>query len=378
MKILLLSAYHAVSHRYWCEGLMTQCDEHDWTLLSLPARYFQWRIRGNPLSWWSEQSALLRDRYDLIVATSMVDLTTLRGLFPGLAQTPSLLYFHENQFAYPSGKGPERLEPQMVSIYSALAADCLLFNSQYNLSTFMQGADNLVRKLPDHCPRDLSSQLREKSSVLPVPLFQEPALPGCESIEDAATVAQSSWTQGAGDVGIKIVWASRWEYDKGPDRLLLVLRELERRGTHYRIAILGEQFRHSPTEFETIRTAFAHRLVQFGFVESRQDYQRWLSSADLILSTSIHEFQGLAVLEAAAAGCVPVLPRRLAYPELVAEPFLYDCVWDDKQREAVNAVNLIEQQGLGRMKPPCIERFQWSARKPDYDQLLHDVAGHRR
>ncbi len=377
MKILLLSAYHAVSHRYWCDGLMNQCDEHDWTLLSLPARYFQWRIRGNPLSWWSEQSEVLRDRYDLIVATSMVDLTTLRGLFPGLAQTPCVLYLHENQFAYPPGNGPARVEPQMVSIYSALAADWLLFNSQYNLSTFMTGVDDLMRKLPDHCPRDLSCQLRAKSSVLPVPLFQAQAT-CCDQAGDDASADQPGWEPSWGDADIKIVWASRWEYDKGPDRLLRVLRELERRGTQYRIAILGEQFRHSPKEFETIRVEFSHRLARFGFVESRHEFQRWLSSADIILSTSIHEFQGLAVLEAVAAGCVPVLPRRLAYPELVPEPFLYDDRPDDQQREAVSAVDLIQQHGLERAQAPSIERFRWSVRKPDYERLLNKVAGHTR
>ena len=34
------------------------------------------------------------------------------------------------------------------------------------------------------------------------------------------------------------------------------------------------------------------------------------------VSTARHEFYGLAVREAIAAGCHPLLPRRVVYPEL--------------------------------------------------------------
>jgi len=51
MKILLLSAYDAASHRHWREMLVTGFPEHDWTVLTLPPRHFNWRMRGNALSW---------------------------------------------------------------------------------------------------------------------------------------------------------------------------------------------------------------------------------------------------------------------------------------------------------------------------------------
>ena len=58
------------------------CPKHDWTVLSLPARYFSWRIRGNSLSWAFGERERLQQPYDLIIATSMVDLTSLRGFVP--------------------------------------------------------------------------------------------------------------------------------------------------------------------------------------------------------------------------------------------------------------------------------------------------------
>jgi hypothetical protein len=158
MRILLLSAYDAESHRYWREGLVAAFAEHDWTVLTLPARYFSWRIRGNSLSWSRQERARLEAGYDLVIATSMVDLATLRGFVPQLAQVPNLVYFHENQFAYPvtseqNSRGT--VEAQIVNLYSALCADRVLFNSHYNRQTFLSGVARLLKKLPDFVPDDI-------------------------------------------------------------------------------------------------------------------------------------------------------------------------------------------------------------------------------
>ena len=52
MKILLLSAYDAQSHKRWRTGLVAQFPEYQWTVLSLAARFFSWRLRGNAYSWF--------------------------------------------------------------------------------------------------------------------------------------------------------------------------------------------------------------------------------------------------------------------------------------------------------------------------------------
>ena len=99
--VWLLSAYQAASHAAWVAWLRGCMPRVNWRVCELTGRHFRWRIRGNPLSWMGRLPA---DTPDRILATSMVDLATLRGLNPRIAHVPACYYFHENQFAYPAAR----------------------------------------------------------------------------------------------------------------------------------------------------------------------------------------------------------------------------------------------------------------------------------
>jgi len=117
-RILLLSAYDASSHRYWRELLADRLTDFDWAVVALPDRHFYWRIRSNALTYALQHRDILAEGYDLILATSMVDLCGLRGLLPAISQIPTVLYFHENQFAYPVRKPSSNIiNSQLVSVY---------------------------------------------------------------------------------------------------------------------------------------------------------------------------------------------------------------------------------------------------------------------
>ena len=147
-KILLLSAYDALSHRYWRDGLGKYLAANGMELhqVALPARNFAWRSRGNSLTFAFDDR--LQQDFDLLIVTSMTDLSALRGLNSRLSRVPAIVYFHENQFAYPDRSEQGLVERQLTSIYTALAADVVVFNSQFNRSTFMQGMFDLLIVLP--------------------------------------------------------------------------------------------------------------------------------------------------------------------------------------------------------------------------------------
>ena len=169
--VWLLSAYRSESHASWVNWLSNQQDcPVRLRIFELPGRYFRWRIRGNPLSWMAEfRDALQQEQPHHILATSMVDIATIKGLHPELADIPVTLYFHENQFAYPVGdRQHSSIDPQMVQLYGALTSERCLFNSRFNLESMLEGVTELLRKLPDATPDHVVDELRAKSSVLPV------------------------------------------------------------------------------------------------------------------------------------------------------------------------------------------------------------------
>lgn len=375
MKVLLLSAYAAQSHVHWQRSLQRMFPAWQWQLLSLPPRHFSWRVRGNPLYWALAERPLLEQDYDLLVATSMVDLATLRGLVPALSRLPSIVYFHENQFDYPQHRQQHSLlEAQMVSIYSALAADRLVFNSSYNLRSFLRGCQALLQRLPDRVPAGIVAGFEARSQVLPVALKLQ-----------SADAVQPLWPEGAGtmrdypDRPLRLLWAGRFEHDKGGDRLLLLLEELERSGLDYQLALVGQQFRNSPAVFGQIKQQFSHRLVQFGYLVDPGDYRALLGAADLVVSTATHEFQGLAVLEAVASGALPVVPDRLAYPEIYPGHHCYPSDLADAAAEARSAAALVQrlarQLAQGTACVPDVSAFDQEQLRPAYSELFAAVAG---
>ncbi|MBQ14949.1 MAG: glycosyl transferase family 1 [Gammaproteobacteria bacterium] len=312
-KILLLSAYDTSSHHYWRDQLANMFSAYEWTQRALPARHFSWRIRGNSLSWGFDEADSFREDYDLLIATSMVDLSSLRGFIPKLATLPTLVYFHENQFAYPMGTvSNKNAEQQLVPIYSALCADAICFNSNYNRTTFLEGARSLFKQLPDLVPKNLSSHL-EASTALPVPI----------------DVPDKNERVSAAD-HLSVVWNHRWEYDKGPGILLEIIRQIAKEELPIRFHILGEQFRQWPAEFDQIQELLESHCQRtglaaghFGFIDNKEQYFACLQQSDVVLSTALHEFQGVAMQEAILCGCTPLAPARLVYPEYLEPQFLF-------------------------------------------------------
>ncbi|MGM0555168.1 MAG: tRNA-queuosine alpha-mannosyltransferase domain-containing protein [Myxococcota bacterium] len=361
---LLLSAYDAGSHRRWRRGLERRLDDVDWTVLTLPPRHFRWRIRGNSLSWAFSKRDILEQDFEIVVATSMTDLSALVGFVPALARATLVAYFHENQFAYPrSAHQRDDVNPEVLNLYTALAADRVAFNSAYNLATFLEGTDEVLDMMPDEVPPGIASRVAERARVLPVPLEDE--LFGVDRPVRAGPM--------------RIVWNHRWEYDKAPERFFNALRMLTDRGIEFRVDVLGKQFRNQPACFQQAKLDLDDSIDQWGFVDSLADYRTRLARADVVVSSALHDFQGLATLEAVALGCHPIVPDRLAYRELFPDSSRYASFPKDAAREsaalAASLSDFAAHLNTRRAeRAPSVEDLSWSALEDDYRTLLLDDA----
>ncbi|MBN2129990.1 MAG: glycosyltransferase, partial [Sedimentisphaerales bacterium] len=182
-----------------------------------------------------------------------------------------------------------------------------------------------------------------------------------------------------------ILWAARWEHDKNPETFFEALKLLKQRGVVFRLSVIGERFRDEPEVFDWARRHFANRIDRWGYQPDRADYEAALCEADVFVSTAEHEFFGLSAVEAALAGAYPLLPERLAYPEIfgltedpAAKAFFYTGNSADLANKLTECARRLEAgASLGDLTQNLrqhLRRFQWPLLAPILDEGLTHLA----
>lgn len=360
MRVLALEPYDGGSHRTFLAGWIGH-SRHAWTCLGLPAHHWKWRMRHAAMTLAEQVQQLAPGTsWDLLLASDMLNLAEFAGLVPAAVhRLPRVVYFHENQLTYPvRHPDPRDLHFAFTNLASALAADAVWFNSAFHRERFLAAMEELLGRMPDDSLAGAVPRIERKSSVQP---------PGIEAFS-----ARGPRRPGP----LRILWAARWEHDKNPDDLFRAVEILTRRGVAFRLSVIGEQFRRAPAVFAWARERFAAWIDRWGFQATRAEYRAALEEADVIVSTAQHEFFGISVVEALAAGCQPLLPRRLAYPEILAplgaaaEQYFFDGspdgLADHLERLAGRAAELAPEPAL----LATVARFAWPERAAAMDTAL--------
>ncbi len=372
LTIWLLNPYHTGSHRAWAEGYAAH-SRHDVRVLSMQGYFWKWRMQGGALELAQQANTALAagQRPDVLLATSMTNLPAFLALTRrGLGSVPTMLYMHENQLTYPSPPSGKRdLTYGAIQHLSTLAADCICFNSGYHLRAWFDELPRLLKHFPDYTHLETVDAARAKSRVLPV---------GCD-LKRYDKYSTRSVDEEAGDKSLPplILWNQRWEFDKDPATMLAALYALADEGATFRVALAGESFRIQPAEFTEARERLGARLVHFGYAESESEYARLLWDADVVLSTAVHEFFGVSVVEAVYCGATPVLPNRLSYPELIPPNWRARCLYDNADGLLARLRAFLTRAAPSPELRQAMARFDWSEIGPVYDDLLQDVAENR-
>ena len=367
MHVLAIEPYFGLSHRTFLEGYR-HFSRNEVEIWQLPARKWKWRMRGSAYHFAETARRKESDRPDVVLVSDFLNLADWRALCPvSWRDIPVALYFHENQIGYPlSAQAPVEHHYGWINVSSALAADAVLFNSGWHRDSFLGAVRDVLRRMPDPVPPGLLPSLEGRSVVFPVGIDFTPH----ESVaEDAA-----AWPR-VGEEAPTIIWNHRWEYDKQPELLASTLIDLARRGTEFRAIVCGESFGREPPCFRELASALGDRLLHLGFFERRSDYLEALRQSHVVLSTACHEFFGIAAIEAIFLGCLPVLPRRLSYPEIVPE-HLHDRHLYERDEGLVRFLDRFLRA------PPldtadelraAVAKFHWLDLAPKLDTRLEDL-----
>lgn len=302
-SVALVESWYGGSHRAWADG-WREGSSHQIELLTLRDQNWRWRMRAAAVDVAARFEDLVRTRGrpDVVVVSSLFDAASFAGLARrALGSTPMALYVHETQLHYPEapGRAPDDTEG-LVNWKSMLAADAVWWNSDFHRRAFLDGLPGVFRRQPEQPARSGSMGEIESRSTTLWPGVAVRALIGGRRVPNRRPV---------------VLWNQRWDHDKNPRSVFGALAAAAEDGLDFDLVLAGRNQGHSENA-EWVRARLGDRILHEGWL-SPDDYRSWLLRSDVVVSAADHEFFGIAIVEAVAAGAVPVLPDRLSYPELI-------------------------------------------------------------
>ncbi len=371
-NIAIIEPFYADSHKQWIDGLV-QFTPHQYTIFTLPGRHWKWRMQAGAVE-LAKQYNQSNQKVDLIIASDMLNVALFKTLIntPQTPQTPPIaVYFHENQLTYPWSKTDN--DPQLkrdaayqfINYTSALCADAVWFNSQYHQQSFLEALPAFLHQFPDYTNLDTIKSIQQKSEVLPIGLNLKRF--------DAYQHLQNKRKE-LNEYPV-ILWNHRWEYDKNPDEFFDALQQLKERGVKFSLVILGKAYQKQPEIFSKIPLIFAEELQHSGYCENETDYIKWLHLADILPVTSIQDFFGISIVEAIYCNTIPLLPKRLAYPEHLPhshhQTFFYEDQKDltNRLQRLIFNIKILRKQKVSQF----VEKYDWSSIVEKYDNTFQKM-----
>jgi glycosyltransferase involved in cell wall biosynthesis len=359
MRLVIVEPWFGESHRTLFSGVArhARCDA---SLVTLPAEKWRWRMRLGAYH-LQEQIASLDADPDVLLVSDYVHLPVLKQFAPGIRAVPTAVYFLENQLTYPARRGREAdFEFMAMNLLTCLAAEAVVFCSGQQRGAMLDAIPAFLKHDPDANVSAAIQEISSKSTVIPIGVDLETF--------DRARSERSDRTGKT----LRVVWPHRFEHDKNPDDFCDVVQALAREELPFELSFLGRSYRDVPPSLLETKERLGSRIVHFEFLEGAA-YAEALAASDVVVSTAWQETQGLAVIEAVRAGCDPLLPNRLSYPEILgpelAEKHLYSSKGDLRRRlrwmmrhpDRVRATSSHAQ---------AMERFGWPTVARQFDALF--------
>lgn len=353
MKIAIIEPFYSGSHKLWIDGIVMN-SKHEVVVFSLKGKYWKWRMSGGAITLANQvnESEFLPE---LFLCSDMLDVALFKSLLKtNKSGVPICLYFHENQLTYPYKNESEREKNRhyaFINYTSALVADYILFNSRFHQEEFLESVYSFIRIFPDNNNLMSYEIIKAKSNVLLLGL-------------------DLTYSEGSISSRPTFLWNHRWEFDKNPEVFFGNLISLSEKGYDFDLNVIGEKYAKSPEIFNKAKTILDKHIINWGYVDSRSEYQKILMESNILLVTSNQDFFGISTMEAINSGCYPVLPNRLAFPELFPfEEYFYQ---EDEDIQNRLIATLDDKLFLKKnnMLIKHVQTFDWSIKILEYDSCF--------
>jgi glycosyltransferase involved in cell wall biosynthesis len=331
LHVWVLDPFHAGSHRAWSGGLSQALEEagHRVELHTLPGRHWKWRMHGAAAIWAELMNS--QEAPDAVITTDMCDVAQLRGLMPpSWSGVKVVTMYHENQLTFPwSPEDPDASNGRdntygYINVSSGLASDALWFNSNHHMTAFLHASEAFMKRMPKPQLSNVAERLAAKSEVVHLGMdLARWALP--EAIQDNLCDVETP----------RFLWNQRWAWDKGTDAWMTFVDGVLKRNLPAEFIVLGEAFGRQPEGWCALKDQMGSRCLHWGYVDSRDEYVRWLCKSHIVPVHPKQEYFGLAVVEAMRCRTIPWVPEQHAYVDTMPKGhvFLPSDSWVDAVQE---------------------------------------------
>ena len=358
-RILIIDSYYGGSHKYWIDNLKQRLP-YQIDLLTLPVH--NWKLRMQTSGLILAKQYIQRDKeYDLIIFTDILNIPQFLVMANIPSHTKTVLYFHENQFAYPKSlQDTDIIEKRdehycFINLQSALAVDEVLFNSQYNKESFINGAMNLLKRLQIKELKSDIDNISKTAKVLPQ---------GIEYAKIQSIKVSKSVTP-------RILWNHRWEYDKGLMEFISFSQKLQEEGMQFELLMLGKGREKFLDRNPKILDSLKNHIVIDDHIEDKEEYFAKIKSSHLLPVFSKHDFFGVSVVEAIAAGVHPLLPNRLAYPEHISPQNFPGCYYNSESELLQKTKDLFHTNKFSSSTSENMSKYDWESNViPSYQVFI--------
>ncbi|XP_029415579.1 glycosyltransferase-like domain-containing protein 1 isoform X3 [Nannospalax galili] len=318
MSTLLIEAFYGGSHRQLVELLQEELE--DCVLYTLPAKKWHWRARTSAL--YFSQSIPTSEHYRILFTSSVLNLTELAALRPDLGKLKKILYFHENQLVYPVKKYQERdFQYGYNQILSCLVADVIVFNSVFNMESFLTSIGKFMKLIPDHRPKNLESIIRPKCQVIYFPI-KFPDVSRFMPKHKIAHLKKMLSGNGYGGTSLSPMLPTQAEGRDAENVLENLKSEYD---VHSGLDTAQENLNNSSRQQSDLKNSSSSNNSSFHLGNEENitfDPCNLLCGVD-DQQKPLHIIWPHRWLEAVYCGCYPLCPKDLVYPEIFPAEYLY-------------------------------------------------------
>jgi alpha-1,3-mannosyltransferase len=155
----------------------------------------------------------------------------------------------------------------------------------------------------------------------------------------------------------RLLCLGRLARNKRIDRLIRFMPEVLKNDPGYRLAVVGSDFENLSGGLKSLaRELKCEHAVEFVGEVSAEQLRREIARAAVVVSASEYEGFGLAVVEAMAGGCVPVLQDIPAFADILGDELSRHRVdFDDAKASAAKVHQLLNRSGGSQSSGSCLQ-----------------------